>query len=197
MRRRLGTAYCLQIWWLGWLAMPCPACWCSGENPQVGPYHAKLLAMLRNAACLHAEREGTPRHPVQNGYKHGIKICKSQWMLQSPQDWIGEDFTKLSIAGHLKDEGVKSGKRGYGLRATGAAVCLVLLLAWYSWRTFDRNWDWEDEERLFRSALKVQSFLSLHFSYRPILNELCSRHISRAQPALPLSNLTEIKPLSS
>jgi len=110
-------------------------------------------------------------------------------MLQSSQDKI-EDFTELWIVGHLKDEGVKSGKREYGVRAKVAAVCLVLLLSWYSWRTFDRNWDWEDEERLFRSALKVQSTLPLHFSYGPNSKELCPGN-QPCPACLPLSKLTE------
>ncbi|BDA47605.1 probable protein O-mannosyl-transferase TMTC4 [Coccomyxa sp. Obi] len=36
-----------------------------------------------------------------------------------------------------------------------AAVLVAVLLGGYMWRTIDRNWDWEDEERLFRSALQV------------------------------------------
>ncbi|KAK9908411.1 hypothetical protein WJX75_007517 [Coccomyxa subellipsoidea] len=57
--------------------------------------------------------------------------------------------------GHLKDEGLKSERRKMGMRGRVAAVLLVVMLTGYTWRTFDRNWDWEDEERLFRSALKV------------------------------------------
>lgn len=34
-------------------------------------------------------------------------------------------------------------------------MLLALLLGAYAWRTVDRNFDWEDEERLFRAALKV------------------------------------------
>ncbi|CAL8469470.1 g9011 [Coccomyxa elongata] len=56
--------------------------------------------------------------------------------------------------GHLKDERLNE-RRRMGLREWGAALLVALLLLWYSWRTIDRNWDWEDEERLFRSALKV------------------------------------------
>lgn len=33
---------------------------------------------------------------------------------------------------------------------------MALLLGAYTWRTIDRNWDWEDEERLFRAALKAR-----------------------------------------
>lgn len=62
----------------------------------------------------------------------------------------------MAIAGHLKDEGLKSEQRKMGMRGRVAAVLLVVMLTWYTWRTFDRNWDWEDEERLFRSALKVR-----------------------------------------
>ena len=54
----------------------------------------------------------------------------------------------------------KEGKRkpGHGrLRGLAAGVLLLLLLGAYTWRTVDRNWDWEDEERLFRSALKVSA----------------------------------------
>ena len=62
----------------------------------------------------------------------------------------------MVTAGHLKDEGLKSERRRMGPRARTAAVLVVVVLTWYTWRTFDRNWDWEDEERLFRSALKVR-----------------------------------------
>jgi hypothetical protein len=64
----------------------------------------------------------------------------------------------VAIAGHLKDEGLKSERRKMGMRGRVAAVLLVVMLTGYTWRTFDRNWDWEDEERLFRSALKVRQF---------------------------------------
>ena len=33
---------------------------------------------------------------------------------------------------------------------------MALLLSTYSLRTMDRNWDWEDEERLFRAAFRVR-----------------------------------------
>lgn len=59
-----------------------------------------------------------------------------------------------------------------GWRGRAAAVLLAVLLAWYTWRTFDRNWDWEDEERLFRSALKVRQPL-LH----SLLPALLSWHV--------------------
>ena len=41
------------------------------------------------------------------------------------------------------------------LRGLAAGAILLMLLGAYAWRTVDRNWDWEDEERLFRAALKV------------------------------------------
>ena len=48
------------------------------------------------------------------------------------------------------------GRAGRGmLRGSAAGVLLLMLLGAYAWRTVDRNWDWEDEERLFRAALKV------------------------------------------
>ncbi len=47
-----------------------------------------------------------------------------------------------------------------GLREWAATLLVASLLLWYSWRTIDRNWDWEDEERLFRSALKVIFYFS-------------------------------------
>ncbi|CAL5229598.1 g12956 [Coccomyxa viridis] len=53
---------------------------------------------------------------------------------------------------------VKGAKRGTGRdrwRGLAAGVLMALLLGAYTWRTIDRNWDWEDEERLFRAALKV------------------------------------------
>ncbi len=44
-------------------------------------------------------------------------------------------------------------------RGLAAGVLIALLLGAYTWRTIDRNWDWEDEERLFRAALKARSIL--------------------------------------
>ena len=41
-------------------------------------------------------------------------------------------------------------------RACAAGALVALLLGGYVLRTIDRNWDWEDEERLFRAAYKVR-----------------------------------------
>ena len=43
-----------------------------------------------------------------------------------------------------------------GWRGLAAGALMALLLGAYTWRTIDRNWDWEDEERLFRAALKAR-----------------------------------------
>ncbi len=51
----------------------------------------------------------------------------------------------------------RQGRRSTAGRKQVAAVLVALLLGGYMWRTIDRNWDWEDEERLFRSALQVYS----------------------------------------
>ena len=59
----------------------------------------------------------------------------------------------MSSGGELKGARGRA-SRGM-LRGLGAGVVLLLLLGAYAWRTVDRNWDWEDEERLFRAALKV------------------------------------------
>ena len=40
-------------------------------------------------------------------------------------------------------------------RARAAAALIAALLAAYAARTLLRNWDWETEEALFRSAEKV------------------------------------------
>ncbi|CAL8471954.1 g11496 [Coccomyxa elongata] len=52
-------------------------------------------------------------------------------------------------------EGERQGRRSTAGRKRVAALLVALLLGGYMWRTIDRNWDWEDEERLFRSALQV------------------------------------------
>ena len=60
---------------------------------------------------------------------------------------------EVSSGGQLKGS---RGRAGRGmLRGLAAGVILLMLLGAYAWRTVDRNWDWEDEERLFRAALKV------------------------------------------
>lgn len=46
--------------------------------------------------------------------------------------------------------------RGARARAWAAGALVALLLGGYVLRTVDRNWDWEDEERLFRAAYKVR-----------------------------------------
>lgn len=43
------------------------------------------------------------------------------------------------------------------VRAGVAAALVAMLLGGYALRTLDRNWDWEDEERLFRAAFRVRS----------------------------------------
>ena len=58
------------------------------------------------------------------------------------------------MTGEAKGDKRKMGQgRWRGLAAGGL---VVLLLCAYTWRTIDRNWDWEDEERLFRAAYKVR-----------------------------------------
>ena len=60
---------------------------------------------------------------------------------------------EASSGGELKGG---RGRAGRGMaRGLAAGVVLLMLLGAYAWRTVDRNWDWEDEERLFRAALKV------------------------------------------
>ena len=60
---------------------------------------------------------------------------------------------EASSGGELKG-GREKADRGM-LRGLAAGTILLMLLGAYAWQTVDRNWDWEDEERLFRAALKV------------------------------------------
>ncbi len=53
---------------------------------------------------------------------------------------------------------MKEGKRRVDRgqwRGVAVGLLTLMLLGAYTWRTIDRNWDWEDEERLFRAALKA------------------------------------------
>ena len=56
----------------------------------------------------------------------------------------------------VKGQGAPQTGRGARARAWAAGAIVALLLGGYVLRTVDRNWDWEDEERLFRAAYKVR-----------------------------------------
>ena len=96
----------------------------------------------------------------------------------SALDWISEHPVHLRAGlggGALAD-------RRLPQRARAAAALVAALLAAYAARTFVRNWDWETEEALFRSAEKVACNFSLLSTKTLHTGSICRAH-PRAQPA--------------
>ena len=95
------------------------------------------LILVGHSSALYAC--APPKQPLwQSGDSHAAYRCPGP---------------EASLTGEVKGDKRRLGQgRWRGLAAGGL---VVLLLGAYTWRTIDRNWDWEDEERLFRAALKV------------------------------------------
>lgn len=70
--------------------------------------------------------------------------------------------------------------------ARAAATLVAALLAAYAVRTFARNWDWETEEALFRSAEKVGLQVQLIYKEALHIGSICRAHFqARSAPDIP------------
>jgi hypothetical protein len=73
---------------------------------------------------------------------------------------------------------------------------MALLLGGYALRTVDRNWDWEDEERLFRAAFRVRKGFGFRVLAAPTLSSPATPRVAQAQ-AQPHAAAPSASPLPS